>query len=174
MAGTNKREACAGWVTAPRHKVFFQASNYKLWRGQILSADLYCWNFLTKPQEAEWGHCRSSTTEAEPQRHHSLKASRVECIDVWKKEMVWTLEVVCQNLLKPRWHTSSSDFSRQVKLRTWLPFPQCVGTLNHMFSNGFLLLVAEAGERQAVERHGPFSSSVFQCTATARGAGKTR
>lgn len=78
-----KREACTGVAdrqgdgeSSRLHDTrSFLAGNYTLWRGQILSVDPWCWNFLAKPQEANWSHCRSATTGIEPETLRSERAT---------------------------------------------------------------------------------------------------
>lgn len=116
----------------------FLASNYKLWWGQILSVDPQCWNFLTKPQEANWGHCRSAATgiKSKKQQNQHTVSLRLggergyQCKE--KGKGVNFRSGVCQNLLQPRWCISVNDCSRQVKLWTWLPSPQCPGIFSHI------------------------------------------
>lgn len=142
----NKREACTGRLIGGAmgkssqlcDTRSFLASNYKLWWGQILSVDPQCWNFLTKPQEANWGHCRSAATgiKSKKQQNQHTVSLRLggergyQCKE--KGKGVNFRSGVCQNLLQPRWCISVNDCSRQVKLWTWLPSPQCPGIFSHI------------------------------------------
>lgn len=108
--------------------------------------DPWCWNFLQKPQEANWGHCWSTTTavwltpwiQSWKERGVSAQGTR---------EGVNFGSGVCQNLLRSRWCISACDCSRQVKLWTWVALSQCGGTFE---------LVEEVQHRAA--QQSPFSN----------------
>lgn len=165
-----KRDACTLWLTGGEMERvhssltsgLFLVGNYTLWRGQILSVDPWCWNFLAKPQEANWGHCRSATTGTEQKilwGEHNItfitceskagKGGGYQCRE-WRKGVNFG-SGVCQNLLQPRWCIPAGDCSRQVKLWTWRPFFSPLSVLKHSKSHvqlGLVKVVAEAGGTQ--------------------------
>lgn len=135
-----ERPALGGWqegrwreFTAPWHRVFPSRQLHTVTRTDPVSGSMVLefprktsgsqlrplqirnyWNWTQKT--AEWTCLKSKAGEGGGYR----------CRE--RREGVNFRSGVCQNLLQPKWCISAGDCSRQVKLWTWLPFPQCVGT----------------------------------------------
>lgn len=137
-----KREACTGWLTGRA----MERVHGSMTRGLSSPATTHC----DEDRSCQWIHGAGISSQnlrkpteatADPQllelnlRHWGVNVPRVQS---WRGKGGYRCREqgkgvnfgsgVCQNLLQPRWCTSAGDCSRQVKLWTWLPFPQCVGT----------------------------------------------